>query len=459
MQDMPHSTSSLRLGIRSVPYILALVPFLYLIYMVWKCYVDMPFFDEWTLVLAVDKSYQGTLTVSDLFRQHMEHRPLFPTLILLPVIRATGWNISYEIALSIALALGMCIALVRQAKYTLNSVGECHVGWLIPIISVIVFSLKQQENWLWGWQVAMFLNLLAAVVGIMLLCKPAFRWVNFAGAMLLGAVASYSFASGLNYWHTGLILLLLMPGRSGKERMRHVVMWCAVAAVTVAVYFHGFDINAPAPAKSFVFSHPFAFLDYVFSYLGNPVSTRYATPAGVIGVVLLGSMIYVLRRMNLVELRELLPYIGLGVYCVSSAVMTGIGRASIGQWQALSPRYITMANLLWISNVTLLLLIIQIRLARTRGEVRERQGGRAVSLAAFLILGGIVCLAAIASIGGVADMYRHRDLMAAARAEILAVKDDEPLRHLAPFQRGKDIMPTIEILKRYHLSVFRETAR
>lgn len=305
----------------------------------------------------------------------------------------------------------------------------------------------------------MFLNLLAAVVGIMLLCKPAFRWVNFAGAMLLGAVASYSFASGLNYWHTGLILLLLMPGRSGKERMRHVVMWCAVAAVTVAVYFHGFDINAPAPAKSFVFSHPFAFLDYVFSYLGNPVSTRYATPAGVIGVVLLGSMIYVLRRMNLVELRELLPYIGLGVYCVSSAVMTGIGRASIGQWQALSPRYITMANLLWISNVTLLLLIIQIRLARTRGEVRERQGGRAVSLAAFLILGGIVCLAAIASIGGVADMYRHRDLMAAARAEILAVKDDEPLRHLAPFQRGKDIMPTIEILKRYHLSVFRETAR
>jgi len=425
----------------------------------WKCYVDMPFFDEWTLVLALEKSYQGTLSFSDLFRQHMEHRPLFPTLILLTVIRSTGWNISYELAFNILFAVGICVALVWQAKSTLNSAGRFRVGWLIPIVSLMVFSLKQQENWLWGWQVAMFLNLFAAIVGIMLLCKPVFKWVNFAAALLLGVVASYSFASGLNYWHTGLILLLLMAGQAGKRRIRNVLIWCVVATVTFAFYLYGFDVNAPAPVKGYLFAHPLAFLDYVFSYLGNPVSTQYATPAGIIGIVLFGAVIYVLRRIEHVQYREMLPYIGFGVYCLSGALMTGIGRASIGQWQALSPRYITMANLLWICNATLLVLIIQISVRRARSEGRERPGGRAVSLAAFVILGWIVCLAAIASIGGKADMYRHRDLMAAARTEILAVKDDEPLRHLPPFRAGRDIMPTIEILKRYRLSVFRETAR
>ena len=87
--------------------ILALVPLAFLIWVVVHYAVAVPFMDQWDMVPLLEKTYHGELTFHDLWAQHNEHRPVFPQLIMLLLARLTHWNIHYELAVSITLALGI----------------------------------------------------------------------------------------------------------------------------------------------------------------------------------------------------------------------------------------------------------------------------------------------------------------------------------------------------------------
>lgn len=232
MNDTPARKSTLSCALQLLPYALSLLPLIYLVYLVAKWHVDVPFFDEWTLVGTLEKSYLGTLAVSDLFRQHMEHRPFFPTLILLPLARLTAWNVTYEVALNVAIAVAIFVALALQLRGTFRSLGQLGAEWLAPVVSLMVFPLKAWQNWLWGWQITIFLTMFAVVAGIILLCRPTLRWVDFVGATLLGVVASYSFASGLTYWPIGLLLLLCIRPPNTRTHAIYVALWLLAATLT-----------------------------------------------------------------------------------------------------------------------------------------------------------------------------------------------------------------------------------
>src|SRR3954471_7571354 len=91
----------------ALPRALALIPLLVLIAMCAHLYVDVPFGDQWELVPRLDHLDAGTLTFNDVWRQHNEHRPMFPILIMLGLAQFTSWNISAEIAVNVGLGLGM----------------------------------------------------------------------------------------------------------------------------------------------------------------------------------------------------------------------------------------------------------------------------------------------------------------------------------------------------------------
>src|SRR5208282_4675420 len=76
---------------------LALLPLAFLIWMVSRYAVSVPFGDQWELVPLLEKTYHETLTFHDLWAQHNEHRILFPKIIMLGLAHLTGWNIYYEL--------------------------------------------------------------------------------------------------------------------------------------------------------------------------------------------------------------------------------------------------------------------------------------------------------------------------------------------------------------------------
>ncbi len=58
----------------SIYCVLALIPLGFVIYYAAKYMVDVPFWDQWKLVPLLEKSYEGTLSLKDLWSQHNLHR-------------------------------------------------------------------------------------------------------------------------------------------------------------------------------------------------------------------------------------------------------------------------------------------------------------------------------------------------------------------------------------------------
>ena len=159
---------------KNIVFVLTLVPIIFLIVSVMKYHVNIPFVDAWEFIPLLEKSYTGALTFDDFWVQHNEHRPLFSRIILLVLARLTSWNTAYEVGVNTLLGIMVFVVVVWQLQ-TLRSKSR-NIIWLIPIVSVLIFSLNQFENWLFGWTMHIFLNVLAVVTGIKLLTTPNAKW-------------------------------------------------------------------------------------------------------------------------------------------------------------------------------------------------------------------------------------------------------------------------------------------
>ncbi len=74
--------SSRRIRYRNaVFYALALFPPLYILYLITRYGIDVPFLDQWEFVPLLGNFRSGALSFHDLWAQHNEHRIFFPRLI------------------------------------------------------------------------------------------------------------------------------------------------------------------------------------------------------------------------------------------------------------------------------------------------------------------------------------------------------------------------------------------
>ena len=362
-------------------WIQALVPLALLVCVVARYAVDVPYLDQWELVPLLEKSYHGELTLHDLWTQHNEHRILFPQIIMLALARLTGWNIRCELAVNVILALGIFAVFACQLKMTKQKLGVGSLSWAVPAVSLVVFSLSQHQNWLWGWQLQMFLNLLAVLGGIVLLAQATFHWRRFVAAAGLGIVATYSFANGALFWPIGLAILFI--GTAGiRERKPALIGWTLIGGLTLWSYFYHYHKPEEHPALSLIFQMPLEYIAYVFKYIGSTcaqgvggsraIDGVLAFMFGVFGMVTLGWAGVMLVRKQIAGFRVLLPYFAMSLYSIGSALITGVGRLGFGSNQALASRYCTMETPLWVSLIVFLILLV-------KGEAKpapEQRAGR-----------------------------------------------------------------------------------
>ena len=433
--------------------ILSLIPFLLLAADIAKYKVDVPFWDQWNFVPLLGQSYKEGITLEDLWSQHNEHRLLFPRLIMLGLARASRYNIAWELAAILLLAAAGFALLWRQLVKTARASGYSGIPWAAPAVSLLVFTLGQAENWLWGWQIQIFLNVLAVVAGLFLLGGGAFRWNKLWGAVGLGILGTYSFANGLIFWPLGFLALLLAPRKDTGGRARALAAWTTASAGTIVSYFYRFQYDSPSgtPLTHFL-SRPWEYILYLLKYLGRPVVNYedYAMAAGLIGLVLFAAFTFLVLRDRREKSRAFLPFILFGLYAIGCGLLTGIGRVGFGSAQAMSGRYVPFSALIWISNFAFLFALSQ--------EIRT---GARVRLTKAFALAGIGVLSFILVFGIARTSFRvgHRvfksyhSRMSAAREALLQGEDDQLLLNLyidADYvRRGADI------LKKHKLSVFR----
>lgn len=192
-------------------WVLILIPPSFILILVNKYGVDFPYWDQWKFVPLLIKAHYGELTFSDLWAQHLEHRILFPRIIMLLLAYITNWNIMYELYLSVILA-----GLILWFLYLLLrlTVGNYIPSWLPIVMSFLTFSTIQYENWMWGWQIQIFLNVLCIVIAILSVSRFPGNLKGIAIAIVFSFIASFSFNNGLLIW---IIIAILLFFQNGKK--------------------------------------------------------------------------------------------------------------------------------------------------------------------------------------------------------------------------------------------------
>ena len=443
----PHKLPSL------VILILALIPLLILIINVAEYHVDVPFWDQWNFVPLLGKSYEEGVTLSDLWGQHNEHRLLFPRLIMLGLAHASRYNIVWELVVIILLAAAILVLLWHHFSRTIKAMGYSGFPWVVPVFSLLVFTLGQAENWLWGWQIQIFLNVLAAVAGFVLLGSGAFRWGKFLGALGFGILATYSFANGLIFWPLGFLAIILISSGGRRRKTLALTAWAAAAATVAFSYLYRFRYESPSgkPWTHFL-NHPGDFLQYLLKYLGRPIINyeEYAMAIGFVGLLLFGTFSFLLFRKKHGETRAILPFFLFGFYSIGCGLLTGIGRVGFGTAQAMSGRYVPFSILIWVSNFAFLFILLQDIRARTR-----TRPGRIFSLAGIGVL-SIVLVFGIARTSyrvGYRVFKSYHARMLPARAELLRGEDEQLLLRL--YIDADYVRRGTSVLKKHSLSVFR----
>lgn len=417
--------------------------------------MDVPVWDQWDFVPVLEKLFNGTLTFHDLWAQNNEHRIFFPKIIMLVLARLTGWNTAYERAMSIVFGVGIFAVVAAQIHITMKATGEMRLIRAIPVTALLIFSLKQWMNWMWGWQMQILLCVFAVTAGIVLIANTPFKWHRYAAAIIAGIVATYSFAGGLCYWIVGLFVLLFIRPSGKKEWMFSVLMWIAVSCAVFFFYFYDFHKPENQTSLLFMFTHPAEYINYFFSYLGLPLTHKTRKEAFVLGLLGAAFSCYVtwfVVRFRGVKFTVLVPYLALCLFSAAGAAVTGVGRAGLRAY-SLGYHYVSIAMMFWVY----ILVFINFLIAddgvsgSSSSENKARRGGSVVSFSFYAV---VVFLIVYNYVSGNRYCMEQYDYFLPARNELLLLRDDEMLMRLYP--SADVVKKRALILKRYNLSVFRE---
>lgn len=448
-----------------IGYIVACLPPFLVIITILSATIDIPFADQWELVPLLERSYTHSLTWYDLWSQHNEHRLIIPRLMMLFMARLSGWNTHVEMLSSVGWSSISLLALGFQLHQTERTI-TVNLRWLMPWLSLGIFSLNQAENWSGGWNLQILLNLMMAIITIILLTQPQRRRWQLVLASGSAWAASYSYSSGLLLWLIGGVILGIQYRHGWTTSRKPLVFWLGAAALTIGSFvydYHRPPSDLPMPSL-------WTYINYSLTYLGAPLmrgSVEYgfgvlqhdplaicnlsdsnlcrlvydaSRLAGLLSVGLFGWLIW--RIHTILTLKPILVYLGLGMYPMITAILTSVGRAAYGPYQALAQRYASVGTLWWL--VLLVLIVIAYQLPRRRQRLLPAR-------LLIISIGGCFLLSTIQGRDHVGWQQRW---LAPTPAALRTLDDDQLLARLYP--QPAVVRERVVILQRYRLSVFRQ---
>ncbi|HYH97425.1 hypothetical protein [Hyalangium sp.] len=412
----------------------AFLPFNY----VYRFGVNVPFFDQWEFVPTLVDFYEGRLTLEALFAQHNEHRIFFPRLIMLGLAALTRWNTVAEMYFNAALLVALGAVLLHAHVRAYGASNRSLIAFL-PI-AWLVFTFRQYNNLIWGWQIQITLCVLFSVLSLLLLDGTRGLGARWAGATGAAFVASFSFGSGMAIWPVGLIALLWQGRLEGRTAWRAVLGWSVAGTLAVVLYTWNRHSNFDHPDPwTFLRSPGDSFL-FMLGALGAVTADTFPTAMafGALFLAGLGVIAFELRRRR-VEQGPTTFALGLVLYAGAAAVLVLISRAGYGREYGLSSRYTTFTVLAFVGLHRALLAL----------QAPERRS----------LLMGVVLSAAMISgfwsfTTGISEGLHERKQMRVNRAIVrtFATQPEGELQRLFPYPAV--VRQNAPGLQRHELSVF-----
>jgi hypothetical protein len=363
-------------------FILYLLPILLLIGFVANFSVNVPVDDEWRLASLFAKIAAGNVSFNDFWALHSNHRIVFPKIIIAVLAFVSQWNINYPLCFSIGLAILTFIAIYKLSSMQVKNVGDdlWHLANILTCI--LIFSLVQHENWLWGFQLAWFLVNLCFVAAVYALSsnQKILPNIRISIATVFCFIASFSMAQGLLSWLATIPAVAVLEGNA-RQKQKRLIIWMLLFVATCAIYAIDYHPSRKTNIISLL-SKPLVVIDYFFSLLGSPI-VRSPIISPLAGLLIFASFLFFVWHFGkkivsssaassvivasemqqspdaaiasfLAIKNEAVPWLSIGLFSVLSSLFITVGRADYGAVQAIeSSRYTTNSILLLIALIQL----------------------------------------------------------------------------------------------------------
>jgi len=304
--------------------------------------VNVVYWDEWEWV-----RYLWTpLGPAQLWGQQNEHRIPVGAMVILGLHRLSGVDTRagmYGSWVCIAIIVAILFIHFRRAHPGATALAFAPVA-------VLIFTLRQYENLLWGFQITLTLGALFVVASLALLGGSRLR---LAAALGCAAGASLCFASGLIVWPAGLARLLIGRWRDRTQSIAPGIIWTVAAGVMAAAYLHGWERPAHHP-RAHLLQEPTRGAMFFVASLGAPLALDTWAAVGAGAIVCVIAAFLIVRSCRSSEGADLFP-MSLLVFALVDSFLLMIGRAGFGIMGAMASRYVVFTALGLVGMYLLLL--------------------------------------------------------------------------------------------------------
>ncbi len=296
----------------------------------------------------------GTLTPPDLFQSYFGQITIVRHTLTLAMTALTDWNHALETYSNLWLAVLVYLLLLSLIYHI-----DPRLVWALMVpISVLTFSLEQNQLWLIGYDAAWLdVELFFLIALNLLFCFPKRIWaLVLAGAALL--VATFAHGHGFMGWWLALPLVAL--NQAGRARVGFGLGWGVLALANTAAYYlltvnftytgsFGTEIIPPGPLG--MVHGTLVFVGNSFASFDVPL----ATVVGAVGVSLFVVNIVILLRLQ-TDLRVIAIILAMAGYGLGVGALVSLTRLNLpyggneaGLANFFHSYYHTPAKVFWIA--------------------------------------------------------------------------------------------------------------
>ncbi len=251
-------------------FLLAAVSIGVAIQTVYVCFAThnyLPQDDEWRNLDIFRSIVNNGQIIKNLFGQHNEHRIFFPRLVMFSdYLFFDGRNILNLIVIFAIQTLEAILFLVLLWRSRPSAEGAVAVG---AMIVMLLFSMRQSENFVWGFQVQ-FVGVFAcaslAIVLFVMSLSARSQGRSFAlmsAAYALTAISTFSMANGLM---SGVALIIIAV--LARARARTIILTTALTVILGGLFLFDYQFGDSHAIVGAV-RRPFQVLTFTAAYLGN----------------------------------------------------------------------------------------------------------------------------------------------------------------------------------------------
>jgi hypothetical protein len=321
----------------------------------------LPHLDEWRTLILFSRVEQNSDAWSLLFVPHAEHRPLLPRIVFLLDAKLAHGTGAFSLAASDFLLLGLVaiwsfLLIGRAGRNEGTQLASPYL--LVLCIAALLSSCHQMSNFIRGFQVAMFMLYVFAILSFatfaMALRRPASARsarspLLLAFSCLFGVCAAFSMGNGVLV----LPILFVMAWVRRRELPAGTILIIGVViAATIAAY-----LNAPGSILGVLGRTDYKLtpgsgvelVRFFLEFFGGPwasIAPDGVTIIGLVTVILSGYAIFRYRRRGRLRSYELVS-VGLIALTLISAAATALARLRFGVEAATDSRYSTTVLVLY----------------------------------------------------------------------------------------------------------------